>query len=161
MSKNLISKISLTWFKFRVILKHMNRKKLQLSHADIEKQLVNAGVQPTAQRIAICRYILSEADHPTAEEIKKWADRHFPKMSMATVYNTLKALVDAGIVQEFKFPHSDAAVYDCNTDVHYHFLDEKTGRLHDVEPESVRLSVKLKEEFKVKGIQILLRGTKK
>lgn len=139
----------------------MLKKRMNLSHAEIEKQLAEAGVQATAQRIAICRYILCEADHPTAEEIKKWADRHFPKMSLATVYNTLKTLVDAGIVQEFRFPHSDAAVYDCNTDVHYHFLDEKTGELHDVHPESVNLSVKLKEEFKIKGIQILLRGTKK
>ncbi|TAK06044.1 MAG: transcriptional repressor [Candidatus Manganitrophaceae bacterium] len=139
----------------------MNRKKKPLSHPDVEKRLVDAGVQPTAQRIAICGYILGEADHPTAEEIKKWADRHFPKMSRATVYNTVKTLVDAGILQEFKFPHSDAAVYDSNTDIHYHFLDEKTGELHDVQPESVDLSVKLKEGFKVKGIQILLRGTKK
>ncbi|MBI3802746.1 MAG: transcriptional repressor [Nitrospirae bacterium] len=139
----------------------MQKERIKFSHAEIEKQLIAAGVQPTAQRIAICQYILSEADHPTAEEIKKWADRHFPKMSMATVYNTLKILVDAEILQEFKFPHSDAAVYDCNTAVHYHFLDEKTGALHDVEPESINLTVKLKKEFTVKGIQILLRGTKK
>lgn len=139
----------------------MLKRKRKLGHDEIEKRLLSAGVQPTAQRIAICRYILCEADHPRAEEIKKWADRHFPKMSMATVYNTLKALVDAGIVQEFRFSHSDASVYDCNTDVHYHFLDEKTGELHDVEPESVSLSVKLKAQFKIKGIQILLRGTKK
>ncbi|MDC4226839.1 MAG: Fur family transcriptional regulator [Candidatus Manganitrophus sp.] len=138
----------------------MRSGKEQLSHAEIEKRLIDAGVQPTAQRIAICRYILCEADHPTADEIKKWADRYFPKVSLATVYNTLKTLVDAKLIQEFKFPHSDSVVYDCNTDVHYHFLDEKTGQLHDVHPESVNLSVKLREELKIKGIQILLRGTK-
>ncbi len=109
----------------------MNPGKKQLSHAETEQRLIDAGVQPTAQRIAICRYILSEADHPTADEIKKWADRYFPKMSLATVYNTLKVLVDAGIIQEFKLPHSDSTVYDCNTDVHYHFLDENTGQLHE------------------------------
>ena len=139
----------------------MKTKKKPLSGFEIEKQLSEAGVQPTAQRIAICRYVLCEADHPTADEIKKWADLNFPKISMATVYNTLKTLVDAGILKEFKFPHSGSAVYDCNTAVHYHFLDEKTGELFDIEPEAVDLSIKLKQKFKVTGVQVLFKGTKK
>lgn len=139
----------------------MQKKKQLLSSSEIEKRLSAAGVQPTAQRIAICRYVLCEADHPTADDIKKWADLNFPKVSMATVYNTMKTLVDAGILSEFKFPHSDSAVYDSNTGVHYHFLDEKTGELFDIEPEAVDLSIKLKEKFKVTGIQVLFRGRKK
>jgi Fur family iron response transcriptional regulator len=139
----------------------MKTKKQPLSSLEIEKQLSAAGVQPTAQRIAICRYVLCEADHPTADEIKKWADLNFPKVSMATVYNTLKTLVDAGILKEFKFSHSDSAVYDSNTTVHYHFLDEKTGALFDIEPEAVDLSMKLQGKFKVTEIQVLFKGTKK
>ncbi len=139
----------------------MPAKKTLFSALEIEKRLSEAGVQPTAQRIALCRYLLCEADHPTADEIKKWADLNFPKISMATVYNTLKALVDAGILKEFKFPHSDSAVYDCNTSVHYHFLDEKTGELFDIAPEAVNLSVKLQDKFKVTEIQVLFRGRKK
>lgn len=138
----------------------MKKHRLCLSDADIEARLKEAGINPTAQRIAICRYILCEADHPTADRIKLWADENFPKISMATVYNTLKTLVDAGLIREFKFPHSDSAVYDQNTSLHYHFLDEKTGELIDVEAAQVEINVTLKKGFKINGISVLLKGTR-
>lgn len=128
------------------------------SFSEIEKRLQEARIHPTAQRIAICRYVLGEADHPTAEQIKAWADRNFQKMSMATVYNTLKTLVNAGILKEFQFPHSDSAVYDGNTSFHYHFLDEKTGELIDIAPEEIEMVLKLQKNFEVKGISVFLRG---
>ena len=129
-----------------------------LSPAQIEARLLAAGVQPTAQRIAICRYVLCGADHPTAEQVKDWADRNFPKLSLATVYNTLNLLVKAGLLQELRFPHSEKAVYDHNVSPHHHFLDEKTGALYDVSPEEVDVSPKLKAMFQVDGVQLLLRG---
>ena len=139
----------------------MKRKENSLSPRQIEAMLQQAGIHPTAQRIAICQYVFCEADHPTADQIKEWADRNFPKMSRATVYNTVKTLVDAGILSEFKFPHSDAAIYDRNTSIHYHFLDERTGELIDLTPEEVKVDLKLKSKFKVKGILVLLKGTKR
>ena len=127
---------------------------------EIEAKLKAAGVNPTAQRIAICRYVICEADHPTAEEVKKWADAHFPKMSMATVYNTLGTLVKAGVITELKLPHSEPVIYDWNTELHYHFLDEKTGELIDIEPEDLDVRLRLKKNFKVKGMEVLVRGTR-
>ena len=138
----------------------MRNTKHAFSNQMIEEMLQRAGIQPTAQRIAICQYVFYEADHPTADQIKEWADRHFPKMSRATVYNTVKTLVDAGILSEFKFPHLDAAIYDRNTSIHYHFLDEKSGQLLDLTPEEVKVELKLKNNLKVKDISVLLRGTK-
>lgn len=138
----------------------MRHTKRPFGQQKIEEMLQEAGINPTAQRIAICQYVFSEADHPTADQIKEWADRHFPKMSRATVYNTVKTLVDAGILSEFKFPHSDAAVYDRNTSIHYHFLDEKTGQLIDLTPEEVKVELKLKNKLKINDVSVLLRGTK-
>src|SRR5262249_26897232 len=91
---------SLTISKFRIILNCMKPKSC-LTPIEIENRLNEHGVQPTAQRIAICRYVLCEADHPTAEDVKKWADANFPKMSLATVYNTLGILVAAGLCVSF------------------------------------------------------------
>jgi Fur family iron response transcriptional regulator len=130
-----------------------------LSPQEIETKLRQAGVNPTAQRIAICRYVLCEADHPTAEQVKEWADRNFPKMSLATVYNTLGTLVEAGLLKELKFPHSEKAIYDDNVTPHYHFLDEKTGELIDLPPEMVEVNPRLKKSFKIKGMDVLLRGS--
>jgi Fur family iron response transcriptional regulator len=132
-----------------------------LSPSEIESRLEAAGVQPTAQRIAICRYVLCQADHPSADQVKEWADKNFPKISLATVYNTLNLLVSAGLLKELRFPHSDKAVYDNNISPHYHFLDEKTGELFDVSPEEVEVSPKLKSMFQVKSVEVLLTGSVK
>jgi Fe2+ or Zn2+ uptake regulation protein len=131
-----------------------------LSILEIDEKLKEAGIQPTAQRIAICRYVLCEADHPTAEEVKTWIDSNFPKMSLATVYNTLGALVKGGLLKELKLPHSESVVYDNNLTFHHHFLDEKTGELFDVDPTELEIDLNLKKQFKVRGVEVLIRGTR-
>jgi len=137
----------------------MRAKTACLSPLELEARLKKAGVQPTAQRIAICRYVLCEADHPTAEQVKDWADQNFPKISLATVYNTLGTLVKAGILKELRLPHSESVIYDDRVTDHYHFLDEKTGKLIDVMPEEVQVVPRLKRGLKVKSIEVLLKGT--
>jgi Fur family transcriptional regulator, iron response regulator len=139
-----------------------DRKKHSPCHKnpeEIEGMLVKAGLQPTSQRIAICRYVLCEADHPTAEEVKKWADKRLPKISLATVYNTLSKLAEAGLLQELRLSHSDSVVYDVNTERHFHFLDEKTGKLFDVGQEELGLELKLKGGLKARAIEVLIRGS--
>jgi Fur family iron response transcriptional regulator len=130
-----------------------------LSPSEVESRLLAAGVQPTAQRIAICRYVLCQAEHPTADQVKDWADKNFPKLSLATVYNTLNLLVKAGLLKELRFPHMEKAVYDNNISPHYHFLDEKSGELFDVSTEEVEVSPKLKAMFQVKSVEVLFKGS--
>lgn len=129
-----------------------------LSNSEIEERLISAGVTPTAQRIAICRYVLCEADHPTAEQVKTWADKNFPKLSMATVYNTLGVLVRAGLLKEIRFPHLDSSVYDNNIERHYHFVDEGTGAILDLEPSQVKVSHALEKSYQVRQIEVILKG---
>ena len=131
-----------------------------MSQQQLIDKLESAGINATAQRIAVCRYVFCEADHPTADDVKVWADRNFPKMSLATVYNTLNTLVEAGLLRELRLPHSESAVYDCNTSVHHHFLDEDSGRLIDLDENDLEISLKLKRQFKVRQIEVLLKGTR-
>jgi Fur family iron response transcriptional regulator len=131
-----------------------------LSPDQIEAALKQAGINPTAQRIAICRFVLCEADHPSAETIKLWVDRHFPKMSLATVYNTLRILVEAGLLRELKLPHIESALYDNNVTPHHHFYDEATGELLDIPCESVTFGATLDPSFRVNAVEVLLRGTR-
>ncbi len=129
-----------------------------LSPEQIESKLKAAGVNPTAQRLAICRYVLCEADHPTADDVKEWTDLNFPKLSLATVYNSLKTLVEAGLLQELKLPHSDKVFYDSRVSDHYHFLDESSGKLIDLMPDQVQVTPKLEHDFAIESIQVLIRG---
>ncbi|MCB0272798.1 MAG: transcriptional repressor, partial [Bdellovibrionales bacterium] len=107
--------------------------KVCLTPEEIKERLSQAGINPTAQRIAICRYILCEADHPTADQVKAWADQNFPMVSRATVYNTLNTLVEAGLVKEVRIGDSTKVQFDANTKHHYHFYDETSGKLMDID----------------------------
>lgn len=122
--------------------------------------LEQAGLQPTVQRLSLLKYLLEEADHPTAEQVRDWADKHLGQISQATVYNTLNTLVSAGIIRQFKLGHSDCVIYDCNTNDHFHFLDEESGSLFDIQTHEVKLQGRLPEGFQVKSVDILFRGSK-
>lgn len=137
----------------------IDKSKACLTIPQIEVWLKKAGVNPTAQRIAICQFVLCSADHPTADDIKAWADVNFPKISLATVYNTLNTLVEAGLLREFKFPHSGKAIYDNNIVDHYHLLDEKTNRLIDIDPEVVSINNKLLDGVSIKKVDVILYGS--
>lgn len=132
-----------------------------LSPQQIEAALKHAGINPTAQRIAICRYVLCDAEHPSAEDVKHWVDRNFPKMSLATVYNTLRILVEGGLLRELRLPHSESVLYDNNVSAHYHFLDEESGELTDVDPAAIRLDPSLEAAYRIDAVEVLLRGRRK
>ena len=131
-----------------------------VSIEDIKKKLITANIQPTAQRIAICKYTFTKGLHTTAESIKKWADDHFPTICLATVYNTLNALVKAGLLKELKFSDSEKSIYDNNLAEHYHFFDEKSGEIMDLYSPQIKLSHKLPKQFQIRRVDILLTGEK-
>lgn len=132
-----------------------------LTPQEIASRLQEAGIQPTAQRIAVCQYVLCEADHPTADGVKTWVDANFPKMSLATIYNTLNLLVQAGLLAERRFPHQESAVYDANMESHFHFLDEATGTIIDLPVESWPGPPRLPEDFDVQSTEVLFRGVRR
>lgn len=123
--------------------------------------LKTAGINATAQRIAVGRYVLLEADHPTADEVKAAVDQVFPKISMATVYNTLHTLEKVGILRAVKLPHTGRVVYDSNMEPHYHMIDETTGALTDLKADRVKLKHELDREYDIHDVEIFFRGVKK
>ncbi|MGZ3743719.1 MAG: Fur family transcriptional regulator [Pseudobdellovibrionaceae bacterium] len=134
------------------------KHKHTLSTEEIQAKLQAAGVQPTLQRIAICKYVLCEADHPTAEQVKEWAERNLEKISQATVYNTLNTLVEAKLLRVFKLPPSGKVIYDNNVHDHYHFLDERSGKLYDIETKCISINMEIPSEFTVNSMEIVLKG---
>ena len=132
-----------------------------LTADEIQARLVAVGVQPTAQRIAICQYVLCDADHPSAEDVKLWADKNFPKISLATVYNTLSTLVGTGLLREYRFPHTDKTLYDNNIHEHHHMLDESTGKLYDIPTDQVSIELRLDQamnKYQFTSMDLLIRG---
>lgn len=136
----------------------MMKKHVALTSEEIGQKLLAAGVQPTVQRLAICRYIFCEADHPTADQVFEWADKNLEKISQATVYNTLGTLVQGGILSALRLPHSDKVIYDCNTEDHHHFLDEKSGKLYDLPLDQVEISYQLPKKFRARHVEVVVKG---
>lgn len=137
----------------------IDKSKACLTLSQIEEWLNKAGVNATAQRLAICQFVLCQADHPTADDIKVWADENFPKISLATVYNTLNTLVEAGLLREYCFSHSDKKIYDNNIVDHYHLYDEAAHRLIDVSPEVVTVNHTQLKNVNIKRADLILYGS--
>jgi Fe2+ or Zn2+ uptake regulation protein len=124
----------------------------------IRRRLVERGIRPTSQRIAVAGFVLGRADHPTAEAIKEHLDGSGAFASLATVYNTLELFVAQGLLRAFKLPHTDKVVYDDNVLPHHHFIDAKSGALVDVPAEMVRVKADLGKDFEIDEVQVVFTG---
>lgn len=127
----------------------------------VREKLVEKGIQASAPRLAIADFVLSTNTHPTAEDVKLAVESRIPSVSLATIYNTLNLFVEKGLVQAVRDPHSDSVRYDCNTQAHFHFYDEDSGRLIDLEPELLKIHPNfrgLSEKYEVSEIDVTLRG---
>src|SRR2546421_686024 len=98
---------------------------------DVVPVLKKAGVQPSAQRVAVAKYVLETHDHPSADEVWERVKKSFPMISRATVYNTLNHFVSKGLLARHVIAEGKV-VFDCVVEPHHHFIDDDTGRIHDV-----------------------------
>jgi len=103
------------------------------AHAEslVRQALDAAGCRYTAQRAAVFDYLESVQSHPTAEEVYRAVRRRLPRISLATVYKALEALVEARLAT--KLTNGDgSAHYDCRGEDHYHLRDVSTGEICDL-----------------------------
>ncbi|MBE1283797.1 MAG: transcriptional repressor [Rhodobacteraceae bacterium] len=100
--------------------------------------LVTAGLRPTRQRVALAELLIGDGKHRhvTAESLFESAKKSGSAVSLATVYNTLRAFCDAGVLQEITVDGSKS-YFDTNTHDHPHFFWEDEGRLSDAPSEQL------------------------
>jgi Fe2+ or Zn2+ uptake regulation protein len=119
------------------------------------------GVQPTPQRLAVARFVLGTDAHPTADEVWEKARRECPTLSRATVYNTLNLLAKKGLVEP-RVITEGVVVFDPHVGKHHHFVDEKTGRIHDIPWEAIRVTgASLLRGFEVREYQVVMKGRRR
>ena len=94
--------------------------------------LTRGGLRPTRQRVAIAKALIGDGldRHVTAESLFEAVQSHGTSVSLATVYNTLKAFCDAGLMQEVTVDGSKS-YFDTKTHDHPHFFWEDDGELTD------------------------------
>ncbi len=105
------------------------------------KWLAGAGLRPTRQRVALATLLVGDGKdrHVTAESLYEAARETGDKVSLATVYNTLRAFCHAGLLSEITVDGSKS-YFDTRVDDHPHFYWEDTGELTDAPKAQLELA---------------------
>lgn len=127
----------------------------------LEKLCVEKGMRMTEQRRVIARVLSVSDDHPDVEEIHRRATEIDDKISIATVYRTMRLFEEAGVVERHEFQDGRAR-YEEATEVHHdHLIDLRSGDVIEfVNEEIEKLQKKIAEEhgFKLVDHRLELYG---
>lgn len=93
--------------------------------------LCSRGVRPTQQRLAVYEYLVRHSNHPSVDTVYEAVSLEQPTFSRTTVYNSLHALVQAGLVRELPLC-SEERRYDAGLWPHAHFMCTGCGCIKDV-----------------------------
>ena len=107
------------------------------------------GVKPSHQRMKVLSFLLSQQTHPTVEAIHSALLPQISTLSKTTVYNTLNALVDAGLVRVVHIEDNETR-YDVVMGEHGHFKCEHCGIVYDFEVDMNPLMHKMPDGFHVR-----------
>jgi len=112
----------------------------------------------TPQRLAILEYLDGNTSHPSAEDVYRAVSKKYQSMSVATVYNTLHTLTNAGALRELTID-PERKRYDPDTSGHHHLLCVSCGSIFDVPEEiSVDLPRDMARDFTILGNHIEFYG---
>ncbi|WP_346909676.1 Fur family transcriptional regulator [uncultured Roseibium sp.] len=95
----------------------------------LTRALRDAGVRITRQRTALLNVLAEADDHPDAVELHRRSEEQVPGISLSTVYRTLSALEDQGVIQRHQFEGDAARFEHAETEHHDHMIDVDTGNV--------------------------------
>ena len=130
----------------------------------IEKKCIDKGVKLTDQRKIIAKIMSSSNDHPDVDELYKRVTKIDSKISIATVYRTVKLFEEVGILAKHEFKGGKARYEEVNEGHHDHLIDIKSGEIIEfVDDEIEKLQKKVAEKYGYKLVdhKLELYGIKK
>ncbi len=130
----------------------------------IEKKCIDKGVKLTDQRKIIAKIMSSSNDHPDVDELYKRVTKIDSKISIATVYRTVKLFEEVGILAKHEFKDGKARYEEVNEGHHDHLIDIKSGEIIefvDYEIEKLQKKVAEKYGYKLVDHKLELYGIKK
>lgn len=119
------------------------------------------GLRLTEQRRTIAQVIETSDDHPDVEELYRRASAADPRISLATVYRTVKLFQEEGILDKLEFGDGRARYEDATRAHHDHLIDLTTGKVIEfVDPEIEALQQKIAERlgYRLTGHRLELFG---
>jgi Fur family transcriptional regulator, ferric uptake regulator len=114
----------------------------------IEQKCFDKGVKLTDQRKIIAKVMSESDDHPNVDELYKRVSKIDSKISIATVYRTVKLFEEFGILAKHEFKGGKARYEKLNESHHDHLIDIKTGEIIEfVDNEIEKLQKKVAEKY--------------
>ena len=130
---------------------------------DIESKCLEKGVRLTEQRKLIAKTMSNSSDHPDVDELHQRVSKVDSRISIATVYRTVKLFEEAGIVEKHDFKGSKARYEQAKEEHHDHLIDVSSGEIiefvnDDIEKLQKQVAVKL--GYKLVDHRLELYGSK-
>ena len=130
---------------------------------DIENKCIRKGLRLTDQRKLIAKVMSGSEDHPDVDELYQRVIKLDSKISIATVYRTVKLFEEAGIVAKHDFKGNKARYEEASQEHHDHLIDVNTGEITEFVNEDIeKLQQKVAEKlgYKLVDHRLELYGSK-
>ena len=140
----------------------MKRKKITYNPLSNYNQAINRlsnnGIRPTKQRMILAKLLFENGDrHISAEELHEEVKKEDRRISLATIYNTLKQFRNIGLLKEL-IVDQNKSIYCTNHDSHYHLYIEDEGKLIDIPQKNVDLNIpQIPACLKLHNIDVIIR----
>ena len=131
--------------------------------SDLEKRCINRGVRLTDQRKIIARVMSEAENHPDVDELHRRVGKLDSKISIATIYRTVKLFEESGILAKHDFKGSNARYEQTAQEHHDHLIDINTGEITEfvnIEIEKLQKEVAEKLGYKLVDHRLELYGSK-
>ena len=128
----------------------------------LERLCAEKGMKMTGQRRIIARVLSEAVDHPDVEEVYRRASKLDTKISVATVYRTLRLFEEADFLERHDFGDGRARYEEVPVKHHDHLVDVQSGRViefHDAEIERLQEQIARRLGYELVGHRMELYGT--
>lgn len=127
----------------------------------LERLCVQHGLRMTGQRRIIAQVLGGAEDHPDVEEVYRRANERDPRISLSTVYRTIKLLSEKGIIERHDFGAGRSRYEQASREHHDHLIDIETGKVIEFKNEEIEALQNLiarRLGFKLVGHRLELFG---
>ena len=131
--------------------------------SDIENKCIKKGVRLTDQRKLVAKIMSESDDHPDVDELHKRVSKLDSKISIATVYRTVKLFEESGIIAKHDFKGNKARYEQTTQEHHDHLIDINTGEITEFvndDIEKLQRQVAAKLGYKLVDHRLELYGSK-
>jgi len=130
--------------------------------SSVEELCAEKGLRMSRQREMLAQVLSESNDHPSVQQIHERALKKDPKISIATVYRTMRLLTEAGIAREYDFGDTKARYEEVCDEPHDHLVDVNTGKIiefHNEEIETLQNQIASKLGYDLIGYKLELYAT--